>query len=144
MVSTFFSWPRSFQFPLKLFCAHVSLDIFTVLDDSQMVKFFKSLSLLCFFVVMIPQFVEEVTKWLSDNEGGVTGAISDVVLTSPDGDFGVIATGTQAPGWQLNVFDWNIVLFGVLIIVFLIGEPMGLYGVWVRVRNYWKRWPFSY
>ena len=54
MVSTFFSWPRSFQFPLKLFCAHVSLDIFTVLDDSQMVKFFKSLSLLCFFVVMIP------------------------------------------------------------------------------------------
>jgi len=97
-----------------------------------------------FFVVMIPQFVEEVTKWLSDNEGGVTGAISDVVLTSPDGDFGVIATGTQAPGWQLNVFDWNIVLFGVLIIVFLIGEPMGLYGVWVRVRNYWKRWPFSY
>jgi branched-chain amino acid transport system permease protein len=97
-----------------------------------------------FFVVMIPQFVEEVTKWLSGNDGGITGVVSDVVLTGPDGDFGVIATGTQAPGWQLTVFDWNIVLFGVLIIVFLIGEPLGLYGVWVRVRNYWKRWPFSY
>ena len=31
-----------------------------------------------------------------------------------------------------------------LIIVFLIVEPLGLYGVWIRVRNYWKQWPFSY
>ncbi len=97
-----------------------------------------------FFVVMIPEFVETFTKWLDKTEGGVTGKLADVVLTSPEGDFGVIFSGTQTPGWQLNVFDWNIVLFGVLIIVFLIFEPLGLYGVWVRVRNYWKRWPFSY
>ena len=32
----------------------------------------------------------------------------------------------------------------VLIIVFLIFEPLGLYGIWVKIRNYWKRWPFSY
>ena len=44
----------------------------------------------------------------------------------------------------LNVFDWNLVLYGVLIIVFLIFEPLGLYGIWVKIRNYWKRWPFSY
>jgi branched-chain amino acid transport system permease protein len=26
----------------------------------------------------------------------------------------------------------------------LIFEPLGLYGIWLRVRNYWKGWPFSY
>jgi len=36
------------------------------------------------------------------------------------------------------------ILYGLLIIVFLIFEPRGLYGVWIRVRNYWKGWPFSY
>lgn len=36
------------------------------------------------------------------------------------------------------------ILYGVLIIAFLILEPRGLFGIWVRVRNYWKGWPFSY
>jgi branched-chain amino acid transport system permease protein len=35
-------------------------------------------------------------------------------------------------------------LFGALIVLFLVLEPRGLYGLWVRVRNYWKAWPFSY
>jgi len=66
------------------------------------------------------------------------------VLGKGEHDFGPISTATQTPGWPLNVFDWNVVLYGVLIIVFLIFEPLGLYGIWVKVRNYWKRWPFSY
>ena len=56
----------------------------------------------------------------------------------------MISTHIQAPGWPLNVYGWNLVLFGVLIIVFLLFEPLGLFGIWVRMRNYWKRWPFSY
>ncbi len=36
------------------------------------------------------------------------------------------------------------VIFGLLIVVFLIVEPLGLYGIWFRIRNYWKAWPFSY
>lgn len=36
------------------------------------------------------------------------------------------------------------ILFGVLIISFLIFEPLGLYGIWIRIRNYWKAFPFSY
>jgi branched-chain amino acid transport system permease protein len=35
-------------------------------------------------------------------------------------------------------------LFGALIVVFLVLEPRGIYGMWLRVRNYWKAWPFSY
>ena len=96
-----------------------------------------------FFVVMVPQFVESFTEWLDAAEGGVLGALARVVLTE-GGDFGIINTAIQTPGWTLSVYDWNIVLFGALIVVFLIVEPLGLFGIWVRTRNYWKRWPFSY
>jgi branched-chain amino acid transport system permease protein len=44
----------------------------------------------------------------------------------------------------LTVFTVETILYGLLIIVFLIFEPRGLFGIWVRIRNYWKSWPFSY
>jgi branched-chain amino acid transport system permease protein len=97
-----------------------------------------------FFVVMIPRFVEEITQWLDSADSGISGAISDFVLTAGGEDFGFISSGIQSEGWPLSVADWNVVLYGVLIVVFLIFEPLGLYGIWVRFRNYWKRWPFSY
>lgn len=43
-----------------------------------------------------------------------------------------------------NVFQVEQVLYGLLIVVFLLFEPRGLYGIWVRFRTYWKSWPFSY
>jgi branched-chain amino acid transport system permease protein len=42
------------------------------------------------------------------------------------------------------VAQLNLVLYGLLIIGFLIFEPLGLYGIWLRIRNYWKGWPFTY
>ncbi|HZN20817.1 MAG TPA: branched-chain amino acid ABC transporter permease [Micromonosporaceae bacterium] len=43
-----------------------------------------------------------------------------------------------------NVFQVETILYGALVILFLIFEPRGLFGIWVRIRNYWKAWPFSY
>jgi branched-chain amino acid transport system permease protein len=43
-----------------------------------------------------------------------------------------------------NMYQLQLVLYGALIIVFLIFEPRGLFGIWLRLRNYWKTWPFSY
>ncbi len=99
-----------------------------------------------FFVVLTPNLVEQFTHWLSDRTGqaGIVSKLADGILTKGRGDFGAISIATQTPGWPLNVFDWNLVLYGALIIIFLIFEPLGLYGIWVKVRNYWKRWPFSY
>lgn len=99
-----------------------------------------------FFVLLSPEFVEAATGWLSDRgeQGGIVGTVADGLLTTGPGDFGPISIATQTPGWALNVFDWNQVLYGVLIIVFLLFEPLGLYGIWVKIRNYWQRWPFSY
>jgi branched-chain amino acid transport system permease protein len=90
--------------------------------------------------------VKDFSEWLSERaEGdGIVASLSEVILSGNQGDFGPISTATQTPNYPLNVFDLNLVLYGVLIIVFLIFEPLGLYGIWIKVRNYWKRWPFSY
>ena len=52
----------------------------------------------------------------------------------------VSGSATETP----NVFQLETVLYGALIMVFLIFEPRGLFGLWLRIRNYWKAWPFSY
>jgi branched-chain amino acid transport system permease protein len=52
----------------------------------------------------------------------------------------ISAQVTETP----NVFQLEQILYGLLIVVFLLFEPRGLYGIWIRVRNYWKGWPFSY
>ncbi len=56
--------------------------------------------------------------------------------------FGFISP--SAAGGFVNLSQMEQLLFGGLIVAFLILEPLGLYGIWIRVRNYWKAWPFSY
>lgn len=51
---------------------------------------------------------------------------------------------SEAGRGVLSVPQLEQILYGLLIVVFVIFEPRGLYGLWVRVRNYWKAWPFSY
>ncbi len=34
------------------------------------------------------------------------------------------------------------VLTGFILILIVIFEPLGLYGIWLRIRLYWKTWPF--
>ncbi|QSB13707.1 branched-chain amino acid ABC transporter permease [Natronosporangium hydrolyticum] len=43
-----------------------------------------------------------------------------------------------------NIFQLQNLLYGALIIGFLLYEPRGLFGIWLRIRNWWKSYPFSY
>lgn len=52
----------------------------------------------------------------------------------------ISSTPTEHP----NVFEVEQVTYGVLIIAFLLFEPRGLFGIWMRLRTYWKSFPFSY
>lgn len=70
-------------------------------------------------------FLPRIVRWLASFP--VFGFIS----TAPGGGFPTVAHIEE-------------ILFGALIVVFLIFEPLGLYGIWIRIRNYWKAWPFSY
>ena len=59
-----------------------------------------------------------------------------------DDDFGLLSIDPTGPG--LAVSQFTDVFYGALIILFLLFEPLGLYGIWTKIRNYWKGWPFTY
>jgi len=73
------------------------------------------------FIIFLPRIV----KWMAGL--WVFGFISE----SPTGGL-------------VNLSQVEQLMFGGLIVGFLIFEPLGLYGIWIRIRNYWKAWPFSY
>ncbi len=97
------------------------------------------------FVVMLPRVVQNFTEWLKAaiDQGGFVAAIADPIVATSATDRGIINT-LPGVGPGLSVLQANQVLYGLLIIGFLIFEPLGLYGIWLRIRNYWKGWPFTY
>ncbi len=54
-----------------------------------------------------------------------------------------VQTSSSDSGF-ISVFSFNQAVFGLLIVVFLIFEPRGLAALWLRVKAYFKAWPFSY
>ena len=77
--------------------------------------------------------------------GAVLGAffftlLSPLTRTLPSLVPFVAGDATRTP----NVYQLETVAYGALIVLFLIFEPRGLYGLWHRLRTYWRSWPFSY
>jgi len=71
------------------------------------------------FITALPRLVQE----LADNV--------PIISLSPVGGFP-------------TVFQVERMVYGVLIIGFILLEPRGLFGIWIRIRNYFKAWPFSH
>ncbi len=99
-----------------------------------------------FFVVLLPRLIEDYAGWMSEQAAGdgPWAAFWDLFVSSGANDFGFVSAEQIAPGFALPVSALDAVLYGVLVIVFLLFEPLGLFGIWVKIRNYWKGWPFSY
>jgi branched-chain amino acid transport system permease protein len=98
------------------------------------------------FVIILPRLVQDFTGSLASTVETGTGffaSAAGIFVSTGIDDPGIVSTlpGTS-PG--LNVAQFNLVLYGLLLIGFLIFEPLGLYGIWIRIRNYWKAWPFTY
>jgi branched-chain amino acid transport system permease protein len=72
--------------------------------------------------------------------GSIMGAV--FIATLPRISFEIAQSVPSSLGLNENIVEG--VLSGLLIVVFLIVEPRGLFGLWLRIRNYWKAWPFSY
>jgi branched-chain amino acid transport system permease protein len=50
-----------------------------------------------------------------------------------------------SPAEVLNIIpNLRLIVFGVLIMVFLVVEPEGLNRLWRNIRNYFRVWPFAY
>ena len=54
----------------------------------------------------------------------------------------------QINGWIqefLNIEGGDIqsLLFGLIMLLFVIFQPTGLYGMWLKMKIYWKLFPFN-
>ena len=71
------------------------------------------------FVTLLPI----LTRWFLEDYGWILFAQQDLQNAIP---------------------NLRLILFGVLIIFFLVVEPEGLNRLWRNIRNYFRVWPFSY
>ena len=55
-----------------------------------------------------------------------------------------VSASAGGEGFHLTVFQLNQMIFGGLIVLFLVLEPLGLAAVWLRIKAYFRAWPFSY
>jgi len=41
-----------------------------------------------------------------------------------------------------GVSNIQFIIFGSIMIIIILFEPLGIYGIWIRTKKYWKTWPF--
>jgi branched-chain amino acid transport system permease protein len=48
------------------------------------------------------------------------------------------------PGFASRIGGISVAVYGLVIIGFLLIEPAGLFGIWIRIKRYFQAWPFTY
>jgi branched-chain amino acid transport system permease protein len=71
------------------------------------------------------------------------GAIPELVTKFSD-KIPLVSTSSGGDGFSLTVFQMNQIIFGLVIVLFLVLQPHGLAAVWLRLKAYFRAWPFSY
>jgi branched-chain amino acid transport system permease protein len=41
-----------------------------------------------------------------------------------------------------GVSNIQFIVFGSILILIMVFEPLGIFGIWIRIKKYWKTWPF--
>ena len=72
--------------------------------------------------------------------GAVAGAIAFLLLHPLASQVGAVLPFPEAFSSEHRA----ALLFYPLLCIFLVIEPFGLYGLWLRVKRYFLAWPFSY
>jgi len=74
--------------------------------------------------------------------GSVLGAV--FVVAVPHVITAATAAAPFLQGLGSKVFEIQIGVFGIVMLLFLVLEPRGLAGVWARVRAYFELWPLKF
>lgn len=82
--------------------------------------------------------------------GAILGAVALGVLprvieeVSRNTDLPLVSGDLGGPDGLISVFSLNQMIFGALIVLFLVFEPRGIAAAWLRIKAYFRTWPFSY
>ena len=68
----------------------------------------------------------------------------EVENISRDYDLPGVSGDQGGIGGMLSISSLNHIIYGMLIAAFLLLEPRGIAGIWIRIKTYFKTWPFSY
>ena len=75
--------------------------------------------------------------------GSIFGAVFMTLLPEVLKLSATSLTGVYPQAFGLIASTRDIV-FGLAVIFFLMYEPEGLARIWLRIKNYWKLWPYAY
>jgi ABC-type branched-chain amino acid transport system, permease component len=42
----------------------------------------------------------------------------------------------------IGLANFSNIALGVIMLAIVIFEPLGMFGIWIRIKRYWKTWPF--
>jgi branched-chain amino acid transport system permease protein len=88
--------------------------------------------------------IQYVAMVIIGGMGSLTGALMGAVFVTllPYGIERILFLLPNAQAYAGSLFAVNYAAFGVIMILFLLFEPEGLFGLWRRVQNYFLLWPF--
>jgi branched-chain amino acid transport system permease protein len=72
--------------------------------------------------------------------GAVAGALAFVVLSPLAEALGALLPFPAGFSSQSQM----VLIFYPLLCLFLVIEPLGLFGIWLRLQRYFAAWPFKY
>jgi len=64
-------------------------------------------------------------------------AIQDIALIGP-----ALVTFSQKYMSMAGISNIAVIVYGLIMILIVLFEPLGIFGFWIRCKKYWKTWPF--
>ena len=88
--------------------------------------------------------VEYIAMVILGGLGTVFGAVAGGLVFAMLGPFMEALTAGLPGIGDLTSAQRETLAFAVVVIAFLVLEPLGLYGIWLRLKIYFAAWPFKY
>jgi len=90
--------------------------------------------------------IQYVAMIIIGGMGSLLGALLGALLVTlfPYGIEAVLGALPGARRYAGALFAVNYTAFGLVMILFLVLEPLGLVGIWRRIETYFVLWPFKY
>ncbi len=90
--------------------------------------------------------IQYVAMIIIGGMGSLLGAILGAIFVTlfPYAIEAVIGALPGAQRYAGSLFAVNYAAFGVVMILFLVLEPLGLVGIWKRIQTYFLLWPFKH